>query len=575
MLQVSNLSIHFGGRYLFDSVSYSINTNDRIGLIGRNGTGKTTMLRILCNLESSENGTVSHPNEYTIGYLPQEGIVNSDKTVAGETATALSELRSLEELVTVLTTEISSRTDYESKEYHKLIERLTEANDHYKILGGHSSEADIEKILLGLGFRREDLTRPVKHFSGGWQMRIELAKILVRRPNLIMLDEPTNHLDIESIAWLEDFLKNYEYSVIIVSHDKKFLDNITTRTMELSGGKLYDANLPYSAFLELRSEQRAQLEASFKAQQKEIRDTERFIERFRSKANLATRVQSRVKQLDKLERIEIEEVDTSAIHFRFPEPPRSGRVLAEAIALSKSYGDNHVLDRIDFAIERGEKVAFVGKNGEGKSTFSRILAGQEDYDGTLNAGSNVELGYFDQHQAELLDPNSTVFDIIDSTATGDMRTRVRSLLGAFLFSGDDVYKKARVLSGGEKSRLSIARLLLRTTNLLILDEPTNHLDMLAKNVLKNALMNYEGTLIVVSHDRDFLSGLTNRTVHFRDKKIREIPGDIQNFLDKMRLDNLALLEKNVVAQSQVTIEQAPSVQKLDREQQKSFSARGE
>jgi len=567
MLYISGLTIHFAGRYLFDNVTFSVSPKDRIGLVGRNGTGKTTLLKLIAGLEQPESGTISRPNDYTIGYLPQEGSSQSKLSVFEEASSALGKFKALENSIEELSSIIASRTDYESKEYHELVVRLADENDYLHSLGGGAVEADIEKVLLGLGFKRTEIHKPVKEFSGGWQMRVELAKILLQKPHCILLDEPTNHLDIESIAWVENFLKNYENSVVIVSHDKNFLNTVTNRTIEISGGKIFDMNVKYSEFIEYRAEQIRSQMVTYKAQQKQIKDTERFIERFRSKATLASRVQSRIKALEKLELVEVDEEDYSSIHFSFPEAPRSSRVVVEAVNLSKRYGDNLVLDKIDFALERGEKVAFVGKNGEGKSTLSRIIAGLEKFDGMLTIGSNVALGYFDQHEANLLDGSQTVFELIDAAATGDMRTRVRSLLGAFLFSGDSVYKKIKVLSGGEKSRLSIARLLLQPINLLILDEPTNHLDMVSKEVLKDALINYNGSLILVSHDRDFLHGLTTRTIYFKDRKIVDYPGDIFEFLEKQRLDTLNQLETSKSAQ---TNQQSKALKESDLKANREF-----
>jgi ATP-binding cassette subfamily F protein 3 len=567
MLYISGLTIHFAGRYLFDNVTFSVSPKDRIGLVGRNGTGKTTLLKLIAGLEQPESGTISRPNDYTIGYLPQEGSSQSKLSVFEEASSALGKFKALENSIEELSSLIASRTDYESKEYHELVVRLADENDYLHSLGGGAVEADIEKVLLGLGFKRTEIHKPVKEFSGGWQMRVELAKILLQKPHCILLDEPTNHLDIESIAWVENFLKNYENSVVIVSHDKNFLNTVTNRTIEISGGKIFDMNVKYSEFIEYRAEQIRSQMVTYKAQQKQIKDTERFIERFRSKATLASRVQSRIKALEKLELVEVDEEDYSSIHFSFPEASRSSRVVVEAVNLSKRYGDNLVLDKIDFALERGEKVAFVGKNGEGKSTLSRIIAGLEKFDGMLTIGSNVALGYFDQHEANLLDGSQTVFELIDAAATGDMRTRVRSLLGAFLFSGDSVYKKIKVLSGGEKSRLSIARLLLQPINLLILDEPTNHLDMVSKEVLKDALINYNGSLILVSHDRDFLHGLTTRTIYFKDRNIVDYPGDIYEFLEKQSLDTLKQLEASKSAQ---TNQQSKALKESDLKANREF-----
>lgn len=565
MLIISNLSIHFANRYLFDGINFSVSPGSRIGLIGRNGTGKSTLLKIITGDEQPEEGCVSMPNDYAIGYLPQDGISTSTTTVYNETSNSLIELKTLESRIKKVEEELSSRTDYESRDYMKLVEELSTANEHFRLLGGHSIDANIEQILLGLGFSRTDFHRKVQELSGGWQMRVELAKILLRRPDIILLDEPTNHLDIESIQWLEGFLKNYEGAVFIVSHDRAFLDAVTNRTIEIMNGKIYDYNLNYSNFILQRQEIRRQIEAQYKAQQKEIAETEKYIERFRYKSTLASRVQSRIKQLDKIERIEIEDEDVSSIRFKFPIGINSGRLVVETRALSKSYGEKLILSNIDFAIEKGERLAFVGKNGEGKTTFSKILAGVETYDGFLNNGYNVQIGYYAQHQAEMLDGNSNVFEVIDNVATGEMRSRVRSLLGAFLFSGEAIYKKVKVLSGGEKSRLALAKLLLQPSNFLILDEPTNHLDMLSKDVLKKALMDYAGTLVIVSHDREFLHELTNRTIHFINKGVNEYSGDIYDFIASQKIESLSELGNN---KSKEQITQKNIKNKVDRESQK-------
>jgi ATP-binding cassette subfamily F protein 3 len=538
MLNISDISVHFGGIYLFKNISFTVNQKDKIGLTGRNGSGKTTLMKLIAGIESPESGNISYPNEFSIGYLPQEIEVKSDKSIFDETKEALSEIIELEKLNEELSNELTERDDYESEEYHKIIEKVSHINERLAILGSGSIDAEVERILLGLGFDRKLFTKPVNQFSGGWQMRVELAKILLRKPDCILLDEPTNHLDIESVIWLEKFLKDYFGAIILVSHDRRFLDNITNRTVEISLGKIYDKNLPFTKFMKYREEEREQQFAAYKNQQRDIAQQERFIERFKAKANLATRVQSKVKQLEKVERIEIEDEDNAKINLRFPEPPRSGRLIGEAKSLSKSYGDNLVLDRIDFAIERGDKIAFVGKNGEGKSTLSKIFAKMLEYDGNLEIGYNVELGYFAQHQANMLNENLTVFETIDNSAVGEMRKKVRSLLGAFLFSGDDVNKKVKVLSGGEKSRLSIAKLMLKPINFLIMDEPTNHLDMKSKEILKNALQNFDASMIIVSHDREFLEGLTNRTVYFKDKKLTEYSGDIREFLEKFKIEEI-------------------------------------
>ncbi|MFP4370478.1 MAG: ABC-F family ATP-binding cassette domain-containing protein [Candidatus Kapaibacterium sp.] len=570
MISINNISIQFGGNYLFDNVTFTINKTDRIGLIGRNGSGKSTLLRLISGIQTPETGTVTVPSGVEVGYLPQEMMVESSRPIKEETASALKEIKELEASIERMNKEIASRNDYESPEYTKLVEDFSTANDRYRNLGGHSIDADIEKILIGLGFKRDEFQKPYSKFSGGWQMRVELAKILIRRPECILLDEPTNHLDIESIRWLENFLKNYEGAVILVSHDRSFLDAITNRTIEISLGKIFDLNLKFSDFVVQRDEERKRKEAAYKNQQKKIAETERFIERFRSKATLATRVQSRVKQLEKLERIELEETDVKELNIRFPEPPRSSRLIAQTSNLSKSFGPNLVLDSISFEIERGERLAFVGKNGEGKSTLSRILAGLEEYDGKIEYGTNLETGYFAQHQAQTLDDDLTVFEVIDNAATGDMRSRVRHLLGAFLFSGDAVEKKVKVLSGGEKSRLALAKLLLKPVNFLIMDEPTNHLDMLAKDVLKYALKEFNGTLIIVSHDRDFLRGLTTRTLQFKDRKTIEYPGDIDYFLEKLDMQNLNELEQKTKEDRSAAEARGPGEAQLSRELRKSL-----
>ncbi len=560
MLSISHLSIHFGGHYLFDDISFTIGVRDRIGLVGKNGAGKSTLLKILARQQEAETGSVSQPNDFTVGYLSQDIEATLGKTVYEETKTALAELVELEHKIHHYSEQLATRTDYESDEYSDILHKLGEANEYFDFHGGYTMEGDVQRILMGLGFLEKDLERLVDEFSGGWQMRIELAKMLLRKPDCILLDEPTNHLDIESIQWLEEYLKTYEGSVVLVSHDRAFLDSVCTRTIEITNGNIEDYPASYSRYVVLRQERREQTMNAYKNQQREIAKTEEFIERFRSKANLASRVQSRVKALDRIERIEIEEEDTSAIKFRFPPAPRSGQIVVETEKLTKAYGEKTILREIDFGLERGDRVAFVGKNGEGKTTFSKILVGLEEYVGGLKIGHNVKIGYYAQHQAESLDGNSTVFEIIDNAAAGEMRTRVRSLLGAFLFSGDAVFKKVKVLSGGEKSRLALAKLLLEPINFLVLDEPTNHLDMRAKDVLKQSLLDYDGAMIVVSHDREFLQGLTNKVVEFKNGKLKEYSGDIYDFLRDNKLESLRQLEIKKSAQNTLKNEIKPAVQ---------------
>ncbi|OYT15064.1 MAG: glycosyl transferase family 2 [Bacteroidetes bacterium 4572_77] len=567
MLVVNNISIQFGGRYLFDNVSFAVDKGQRIGLIGRNGAGKTTLLKIIADEYAPDEGNVSKPKYYTIGYLPQEINIISTKPLFDEVKSALIEINQLSQSLDDLTNEISNRTDYESNEYQKVTENLAQDTERFSILGGHSIDAIIERTLLGLGFLREDFSKPLDTFSGGWQMRMELSKILLCRPDIILLDEPTNHLDIESIFWVETFLKNYEGAVIVVSHDKKFLDTVTNRTIEIINGKTYDMGLAFSEFLKVRAEQKVQQLNAYKNQQRHIAQQERFIERFRSKSTLATRVQSKVKQLDKLERIELDEEQIKAMNLRFPEGNRAGRTIIDINLLSKRFDDNLVLDKIDFAIERGERIAFVGKNGEGKSTLSRIIAGIEEYEGKLEVGYNMQISYFAQQQANQLMGDKTVFQTIDDAAVGNLRTNVRNILGAFLFSGDAQDKKVKVLSGGEKARLALAKLILEPSNLLVLDEPTNHLDMLSKDVLKKALLNYSGALIVVSHDRDFLEGLTTKTVEFKNKGIQSYQGGINDYLYKLKLDGFDELERNKKINSAKS-DLPQSQNQLDRQKRK-------
>lgn len=542
MISVQNLSVSFGSFDLLSDISFLINDNERIGLAGRNGSGKSTLLKIIAGLQSPSSGTVDRPRELTIGYLPQQMKVDDSTTVIEEVKTAFSEVLALAGEIEETGSELASRDDYESAGYLELCDHLTHIEERFRILGGSNYLEEAEKTLCGLGFERKDFNRPTRELSGGWRMRIELAKILLKKPSVFLLDEPTNHLDIESIQWLESYLTDYQGSVLLVSHDRAFLDKVTTRTIEISLGKIYDYKASWSEYVELRKERREQMLNAWRNQQKMIDDTEKFIERFRYKATKAVQVQSRIKQLDKIERIEIEEEDNSVMNLRFPPSPRSGTIVIEADNLSKSYGRIEVLRNIDFKIHRGEKVAFVGRNGEGKTTFSRIILGQLDYSGKLKRGHNVMTGYFAQNQDELLDENKTVFETIDDAARGEIRTRIRDMLGAFLFKGDDIEKKVKVLSGGERSRLALVRLLLEPHNLLVLDEPTNHLDMRSKDILKQALISFDGTLIVVSHDRDFLNGITDKVYEFRNKSIREHLGGIYDFLRTRKLETLKELE---------------------------------
>lgn len=542
MFSISNISVQFSGDSLFEDVSFIINRRDRIGLVGKNGAGKTTLMRIMMGRFTPDSGNVSIPSGSKAGYLPQEMKLQSRQSVFDETLNAFAEVKQLEQQIHKLTEEITRRTDYETDAYHKLTEKLATASERYELLGGSTQDARAERVLLGLGFERPDLHRPLAEFSGGWQMRVELAKLLLQSPELLLLDEPTNHLDIESIQWLEDFLTDYPGAVMVVSHDRAFLDNITNRTLEISLGKLYDYKVCYSDYEVLRRERLEQEMAAFTNQQREIAQIEHFITRFRAKATKARQVQSRVKMLEKMEKIEVEELDKSAIHFRFPEAPPSGKLSLEATAISKSYGDNQVLSDLNFIVARGERIAFVGRNGEGKTTLARIITGELKHEGELKPGHQVKIGYFAQNQSEYLDPDKTVFQTLDDVAVGEMRKHTRNILGGFLFSGDDIDKKVKVLSGGEKARLSIAKLLLEPVNLLVLDEPTNHLDMRSKDILKNALLQYKGTVIVVSHDRDFLQGLTEKVFEFKNHSIKEFIGDIYDFISSRRIDSLTALE---------------------------------
>ncbi len=543
MISINQVSVNFGGFSLFSDISFMINPKDRIGLVGKNGAGKSTLLKIILGLDRPTEGTVSKPKEVTFGYLPQQMAYATGKTVMEEALTAFASLNAIEKEINKINHEIASREDYESDEYHALIDKLTLLNERLQILGIADKDAMVEQTLKGLGYKIEDLSRPTSEFSGGWRMRIELAKILLQRPDVLLLDEPTNHLDIESIQWLEDFLKNYSGAVVLISHDRAFLDNITKRTIEILLGKVYDYKVSYSKYQELRKERYEQQMATYENQQKKIADTEKFIERFRYKATKSVQVQSRIKQLEKMDRIEVDELDNAAIHFKFPPAPRSGTIVVETERLSKSYGENNILNEIDLIVERGEKVAFIGRNGEGKTTLSRIIISDLDYDGTLKIGHNVKIGYYAQNQDELLNEQKTVFETLDDIAVGEIRTQVRNILGAFLFGGETIEKKVKVLSGGERSRLAMAKLLLEPYNLLVLDEPTNHLDIRSKEILKQALKSYDGTLILVSHDRDFLDGLVDNLYEFKDKKIKQHSGNIYEFLKKKKIESFKEIER--------------------------------
>jgi ATP-binding cassette, subfamily F, member 3 len=542
MISVKDLSVSFGSFDLLSNISFLINNQDRIGLTGKNGAGKSTLLKIIAGLQNPTSGLVEKSKEVTTGYLPQQMKVSDTTSIINETLTAFSEIMKLSDEIDRISREISNRHDYESEEYLKLCDHLTVIEERHRIFGGNNFMGDAEQTLLGLGFERKDFERPTMELSGGWRMRIELAKILLRKPSVFLFDEPTNHLDIESIQWLESFLASTQAAVILVSHDKAFLDNVTNRTLEISLGKIYDYKVSYSKYVELRKERKDQQMAAYRNQQKLIEETEKFIGRFRYQATKAVQVQSKIKQLSKVERIEIDEEDLSALNIRFAPAPRSGSVVVQAVNLSKSYDDFNVLDNIEITIERGQKVAFVGRNGEGKSTLSKIIIGTLEHEGLLKKGQNVKTGYFAQNQDELMNEEKTVFQTIDDVAKGEIRTRIRDLLGSFLFRGEDVDKKVKVLSGGERSRLAMVQLLLEPYNLLVLDEPTNHLDMRSKSILKQALIKYDGTLIVVSHDRDFLDGLVFKVYEFRNKKIKEHIGGIYDFLRRKKLDNLKELE---------------------------------
>ncbi len=544
MISVDGLTVEFGGTTLFQDISFVINEKDRIALMGKNGAGKSTLLKILAGVRQATRGSISAPKDTVIAYLPQHLMTENSRTVFEETSQAFAHLFEMEAQINRMNDELATRTDYESESYYALIEEVAALSEKFYAIDLTHFEEDVEKILLGLGFERKDFNRPTEEFSGGWRMRIELAKLLLKKPDVLLLDEPTNHLDIESIQWLEEFLINNGQAVIVISHDRAFVDHITTRTIEVTMGRIYDYKVNYSQYLELRKERREQQMKAYNDQQKMIAETKEFIERFKGTYSKTLQVQSRVKMLEKLEIIEVDEEDTSALRLRFPPAPRSGSYPVIADAVGKAYGDKRVFSNANFTIERGEKVAFVGKNGEGKSTLVKCIMNEIEHEGTLTLGHNVMIGYFAQNQASLLDENLTVFQTIDDVAKGDVRLQIRDLLGAFMFGGEESTKKVKVLSGGERTRLAMIKLLLEPVNLLILDEPTNHLDMKTKDILKAALQAFDGTLIVVSHDRDFLDGLVSKVYEFGEGKVREHLGGVYDFLEKKRIENLNELERN-------------------------------
>ncbi len=555
MISINNLTVSFGGFTLFDNVNFHINENDKIGLVGKNGAGKTTILKIVAGIIAPSGGSVQQPSDLKIGYLPQEMEYSKEITVLNETLKAFSYINEVEEKISKINSEICERTDYESDSYHNLIIRLNELNDKLNLYGKVNPEAQSERVLMGLGFNRSDLTRERATLSLGWNMRIELAKILLAKPDVLLLDEPTNHLDIESIRWLESYLRNYRGALILISHDRRFLDSVTNRTVEIMLGKIHDYKVPYTKYTQLRRERLEQQKAAYENQQRMIEKTEEFIERFRYKATKSNQVQSRIKQLDKIERIEVEEEDNAKLSLKFPPAPRSGSVAVKSSDVKMAFGAKCIFDKANIIIERGEKVALLGKNGEGKTTFMRLITGElNPVAGKIELGHNVALGYYAQNQEDLLNKDETVFETLDNVATGDVRTKLRDILGSFLFRGEDVEKKVSVLSGGEKSRLAMARLMLKPYNLLALDEPTNHMDIRSKDILKQALLKYDGTLVIVSHDRDFLDGLVNKIYEFRDGEVKEHLGSFEEFLSRKQIESLDELEvdkspvKEVVAQ---------------------------
>jgi ATP-binding cassette subfamily F protein 3 len=543
MITVNDIAVEFGGTTLFSEVTFAINENDKIALMGKNGAGKSTLLKIVAGENKPTRGVISAPSDAVIAYLPQHLLTSDDCTVMEETSKAFADVLNMKKEIDEINEQLTIRTDYESDEYMKLIERVSELSEKFYSIEEVNYEAEVEKVLKGLGFEREDFTRQTSEFSGGWRMRIELAKILLKKPDLILLDEPTNHMDIESIQWLEDFLINQAKAVMVISHDKTFVDNITNRTIEVTMGRIYDYKAVYSEYLELRKDRRIHQQKAYDEQQKFIAENQAFIDRFRGTFSKTESVQSRVKMLKKIVPIEVDEIDTSALKLKFPPSPRSGQYPVVVEGLSKTYGDHVVFKDANMVIERGQKVALVGKNGEGKSTMIKAIMGEIDFDGKLEVGHNAQIGYFAQNQASLLDGEMTIFETIDQIAVGDVRTKIKDLLGAFMFKGDDIQKKVKVLSGGEKTRLAMIKLLLEPVNVLILDEPTNHLDMKTKDIIKDALRDFDGTLILVSHDRDFLDGLAEKVFEFGHKRVKEHFEDIKGFLAHKKMDSLKEIEK--------------------------------
>ncbi len=573
MINATNLYVKYGDRVLLNNVNVIIETSDKVGLVGRNGAGKSTILKIIANYVTPDAGQVNRPGGTTLGFLHQEMELPKGKTVMEETLTAFEEAQKLEQLIKDLNQQLGERTDYESDAYTELIVQVSDANERFNILGGNTMVADAERVLKGLGFKNSDMNRLTDEFSGGWQMRIELTKMLLGRPDYLLLDEPTNHLDIESIIWLENFLRDYPGAVIVISHDKQFLDNVTKRTIEVELGKIFEYKASYSKFVELRKERREMQESAYKNQQKVIAEKERTITRFMAKATKTKMAQSMKKQLDKMERIEIDSEDTAAMKIKFPPAPRSGQVVLDVKNLTKAYGDLMVLEDINLKLDRGDRLAFVGQNGQGKTTLAKILVNElAASSGDLNLGHNVEIGYYAQNQSEALQPNLTLLQVMENASPPEMRTKLRNILGTFMFSGEDADKKVSVLSGGERARLAMACLLLKPVNLLVLDEPTNHLDIISKDVLKKAIMNFDGTLIVVSHDRDFLGGLNNRTIEFRDKKLYEYLGDVNFFLEKRAMNNMRDVEKMTKQKAKAASVSAKGEEKkvLTHEERKEF-----